>query len=106
MWLKHNCTIKEEFLVQAETLTKRFEEKGYSRDFLKNTLDEIIVMERRDLLKEKPPCEDRVPSVPFISTYSVQHMNVKTLLNKNWHILGNYQILNAVLSDKPQVIFP
>lgn len=91
--------------MQAETLPMHFAEKGYSKDLLRNTLEEVAGMDRGDLLKQKPAHTDRVPSVPFITTYSMQHMNVKKLINKHWHILGNDHTLKAVLPDKPQVIY-
>lgn len=40
MRLKRNCTEQEEFLVQAETLTQRFLEKGYLMKSLSDTLDQ------------------------------------------------------------------
>lgn len=37
-----------------------------------HTLEEVSNIERSALLKQKPLHTDRVPSVPFITTYSVQ----------------------------------
>lgn len=106
MRLKLNCTSKDKFLIQTDVLTSRFVEKGYSRDSLKNTQEEVICMHRRELLREKSLQGGSMSGsvVPFITTISVQHMNVKKMMRKQ-HILKNDQIFNPVLPDKPQVVY-
>lgn len=104
---KRNCTETSDFLIQANTLTNRFLNKGYSNESLQTTLNQVSLMHRKDLLKEKSLVEriNKAPSVPFITTFSVQHQTIKYLIYKHWHILGNDSILNTVLPTKPQVIY-
>lgn len=91
--------------MQADILTKRLKKKGYASDSLKNTLEGIKVMDRGDLLRDKPPCKDKVSMVPFITIYSVQHTSIRNLIMKHWHILNNDPLLPTVLLDRPQVIY-
>lgn len=91
--------------MQADVLMKRFIEKGYVNDILKNTLEDIKVMDRGHLLRDKPPRKDQVSMVPFITTYSVQHTSTRNLIRKHWHILNNDPVLFTVLPDMPQVIY-
>lgn len=91
MRLKHNCTEPNEFLTQADVLTNRFVEKGYSLESLQVTLGQVAQMNRADLLSDRPPDErrDTPPTVPFITTFSTQHFNTKNLIQKHCHILCN-----------------
>lgn len=105
MLLKCNCTNNEELLTQAAVLTQRFEEKVYNRDSLSTVLEETNLLDRQDLLRVKPPRENQVSQVPFITTYSVQHKSIKNLINKHWHIINNDQILRTVLPNRPQMVY-
>lgn len=79
MRLKRNCTEPEEFLVQAETLTQRFLDKGYPKKSLSDTLNQVMLLDRADLLKERSSKQvmDNVFKTPFITSFSNQHQNVK-----------------------------
>lgn len=103
--LKRNCSDHEEFLAQADVLIGRFLEKGYSEVSLKTTLDEVATLDRRTLLNHKVPNMDRAPSVPFITTYSLQHRNVARLVKKYWHVLQNDHVLGTILPAKPQMVY-
>lgn len=105
--LRRNCSDPHQFLVQAGVLTGRFLEKGYQKEFLADTLDLVNATKREDLLVEREPCEGGFSSmgVPFITSYSLQHRNIRKLIDKHWHIATNDAFLKDVLPDRPQVIF-
>lgn len=106
-YMRHNCTEYNEFLVQAEILTQRFLEKGYSIESLTDTFNQVKQISRADLLIEKPPDQRRDISFknPFITCFSNQHRNIKHIINKHWHILGNDRVLNTILPVKQQPPF-
>lgn len=108
MRLKRNCTEPEEFLVQAGTLTYRFLDKRHSKESLFDTLNQVMLLDRADLLKEISQGQggDNVFKTPFITSFSNQHQNINHFINKHWHILGNNRILNTILPVKPWVVFP
>lgn len=103
--LKRNCSNHAEFLAQADILMKRFLEKGYVETSLRNTLDEVAEIDRCTLLEIKKPHRERVPTIPFITTYSSQHNSIAKLLKKHWHVLKNDHVLGPILPAKPQVIY-
>lgn len=107
MMLKLNCTDSEQFLTQDEVLTQKFLDKGYTKEALSDTLDQVRLMDRAELLKVRPPLQeggDKI-GVPFITNFSNQHHSIKHIVNKHWHILGNDRLLKTILPPKPQVVF-
>lgn len=70
--LKHNCTNQTTFLEQAQILTQRFVEKGYSMQSLGTTLDVVNNTNRVDLLRENTDGGKKKYSFknPFITNYS------------------------------------
>lgn len=69
--LRRNCSDHGEFLVQADVLIRRFLEKGYPEASLRSALDGVVLLDRSVLLRNRAPNQDRVPSIPFITTYSI-----------------------------------
>lgn len=61
-------------------------------------MDQVKLVDRADLFKDSF-------KNPFITNFSNQHQNIKHIVNKHWHILGNDRILNTFLPAKPQVVF-
>lgn len=51
------------------------------------------------------PNANRAPSIPFVTTYSIQHRTVGHMIKKLWHILTNDLTLNTILRAKPQVVY-
>lgn len=54
MRLKRNCTKSSEFLMQAEILTQRFLDEGYTQESLSDTVRQVMLIDRTDLLRERP----------------------------------------------------
>lgn len=48
---------------------------------------------------------DLANGVPFITTYSLQHKNIKQMLSRHWHIVNNDRILKGIFPDRPHVVF-
>lgn len=107
MRLKHNCTKTEDFRRQANVLTNRFLEKGYSAWALEQRMVEVEQLYRDQLLVERPMRDGGQSKFawPFIMGHSHQHYLIKKLVYKHWHIIKNDLILGPILPDKPQVVF-
>lgn len=104
---RRKCTRVDDFNIQANILTNRFIEKGYSFDVLSQTLSKVQELDREQFMVEKPKMtnEETNFSWPFITGYSHQHYMIKKLVCKHWHILKNDHILGSTLPDRPQVVF-
>lgn len=107
MQLRRNCTEIEEYKAQAEILTKRFVEKGYSFELLNSSAFSARI-ERCSLLVEKSKSANNTsngPALPIITSYSMQHQLVRHLIRKHWHILHNDKVLGLALPVRSQVVY-
>lgn len=62
-------------------------------------------LDRASLLCDKVTDTDEKISVPFITTFSIQHQSIKRLIQKHWHVLESDQLLATVLPSRPQIVF-
>lgn len=51
--LRTNCSVNNEYLKQAQWMGKRFEDKGYSKEFIDNKILEVNQVSREILIQDK-----------------------------------------------------
>lgn len=104
--LRRNCSDITTFDEQASILMDRFIEKGYDRASLSLAVKTARDRDRLSLLSDIPQHNAIVSdAVPFITTYSVQHRDIKQLIQKHWHLLGSDRVLSSILPVRPRVVF-
>lgn len=91
---------------QAQSLKLRFVEKGYLPSIIDEEINNVSLLDRQKLTTEQPK---RVPDTKFkwsfVTQFSVQHKQVKGILNRHWNVLKNDPRLGPVLPDKAGVIY-
>lgn len=101
MRLRRNCTEVESFDSQALVVSNRFVEKGYDQTLLFQLVNSTRETERASRTKTS---SDKF-SLPFVTTFSVQHQSIKRLIRKHWHVLASDQVLAPILPERPHIVF-
>ncbi|CAJ0955116.1 unnamed protein product [Ranitomeya imitator] len=102
--IKRICSNNDSFKAQAEALSTRFVNRGYSKRCIKRGWKKANSTRREDLLQ--PRIKSQVDSkVRFISTYSDKWPNVKQALNKYWPMLTTDRTLTKYLSEQPSITY-
>ncbi|XP_077125567.1 uncharacterized protein LOC143782231 isoform X2 [Ranitomeya variabilis] len=91
-------------LCEAESLSMRFHDRGYSRRSIKRGLHKATRMTRSTLMnpKMKPPTEQKVR---FISTYTEQWSEMRNALKKFWPLLQTDKDLKRYLPNHPSITY-
>lgn len=104
--IRRNCTDLPEFFVQANTLKSKFVEKGYLPNVIDDEILRVSLLDRSNLTSVQPK---RTPDTKFkwsfTTQFSVQHKQVKDILNHHSKILKSNPYLGPVLPDKAGVIY-
>lgn len=98
MRLRHMCTTREDFEVQAGLLQDWFLTRGYSQSLLKRAYQNARKEDRHHLLyknivKNPAPYQPYSPAEPTrgILTYSSQHQPITDIIEKYWFLLARIQ---------------
>lgn len=85
--MRRNRTELSDYKVQAQILKGRLVEKGYVAETLEDVIEQVGMIERSSLLEEKNrgADNDKIFSVPFITTFSTQHYLIKNIIRKHWY---------------------
>lgn len=98
--LRRNCTDVDTYVVQASILKQRFIEKGYDELSLNSEIQQVAMVNRCSLLTPKPPREsDNTYKCSMLTTFFVQHKEIKNIINRRWGILKNDHILETLLPE-------
>lgn len=104
--MRCNCTEVVDNRAQAEVLKGRLVEKGCISDSLQDIIEQFGTIDRSTLLEGgSRKQETGTPLVPFITTLSTQHYQIKNIIRKHWHLLGNVRVIKTILPTNPEVIF-
>lgn len=95
----------ETFDSQAAVLSDRFIENGYDQTPLSQLVRSTRETERASLLGDRVGVTADKVSLPFFTTFTIQHQSIKRLIQKHWHILESDQLLSTVLPARPQIVF-
>ena len=85
-------------------MTNRFLERGYSHSKVNLALQRAVNTNRADLLKDKPPATDP-PRMCFVTEYNHCATEIKSCINKHWHILQAEPTLRDVCANQPRFAF-
>lgn len=105
--MRHNCIEIDDYRAQAGVLKDRHVEKGYDSNSLQNIIEQVGTIDRSSLLGEgtRKPNKGGAPLVPFITTFSTQHNQIKRIIRNHWHLLSNGRVIKTFLPTNPQVVF-
>lgn len=95
-----------DFLSKSQTLKLRFMEKGYKPLELDADIQAVSGVDRNSLLADCPKVQrENHFKWSFFTSYSIQHNEIKKILNKHWKVLLNDRVLGLVLPDRTGIIF-
>ena len=101
--LKRICSTTEEYEKHTENLKKQLIKKGYPETMVNEEIQKATNQDRTRLLnKEKIETGNHLN---LCVTYSKTIPNIKTILEKHWHILSVSPELKKVFENKPLLNF-
>ena len=101
--LKRICSTTEEYEKHTENLKKQLIKKGYPETMVNEEIPKATNQDRTRLLnKEKTETGNHLT---LCVTYSKTIPNIKTTLEKHWHILNVSPELEKVFENKPLLNF-
>lgn len=104
--VKRNCTSYMDFQEEADKLTERFLERGYTKSSLRKAFNRVKKIERHNLIfkpKKIQPGSQDMPRI--ILTYTNEHESIRKILQKNWSILTNDTTLKQLVPSRPLITF-
>lgn len=104
--LRMNCANLDTFKNQANVLRQRFLDKGYDQGEVNLDLSRVLQIERSALLVDKPrrdPDESLKWSV--LTSFSVQHKQIKSIIEHHWNVLRKDRILGTLLPERAKVTY-
>ena len=81
------CTHKKDYFTNTDLMIRHFITRGYPMKLLIKAQKDAAALNRVDLLKQKP--KSNVETIPFITTYSPAHQEIKSILNTSLFLLDN-----------------
>ena len=101
--IKCVCSTFDEYKKHSNDLVKRFVEKGYKENIIRNQTEKVDNFERSTLLNK--PNAVRKNVIPFSVTYSPHLPNIREIINKHWHILNINNTFGNVFKATPIIAF-
>ena len=105
MRLQRNCSSVTEFQAQADIIVDRFKEKGYKEAHLAKLKDEVLNMDRNNMLSLNKKNKNSKTDVAFITGFNSQYKDFEHIIKKYWPILQEDHALTKVLGKKPSSIY-
>lgn len=65
--LRRNCSDDKEYLIQTHWIGKRFEDKGYNKQFIEEKIQEVYEIPRNLLIQDKNKDSKLNNDVPLIT---------------------------------------
>lgn len=99
--LRRICSGEDVFKKQTSELCKRLKARGYKNKCLARAYNNNINKFRQQLLfkLKSPPTSSETTC--FITMYSVQHADVRTILQRHWHFMLADSCLKLHISKDP-----
>ncbi|CAJ0968367.1 unnamed protein product [Ranitomeya imitator] len=100
------CSDPGAFERQCQDLTRRFEDRGYSRRMIRRGYKRALSTTRDQLLYGggKTVTNEDKSQVRFISSYNGEWNNLKDIIGKHWGVLLTDPVLKQVLPSSPQYV--
>ena len=101
--IKRMCSTQNEFEKHSSNLLQQRKKKGYHHDTLKKQIEKARVQERTLLLNKNP--EEVKQSIPISITYNRTLPNIKSIVDKHWHVLQVNPELKERFQSSPIIAF-
>ena len=101
--IKIICSTQNKFEKHSSNLLQQLKKKGYHHDTLKEQTEKARVQERTLLLNTNP--EEVKQSIPISITYNQTLPNIKSIVDKDWHVLQVNPELQERFQSSPIIAF-
>lgn len=102
--LRRNCSTNEDFQREADLLTIRLLNRGYTKSSLKKAFNRVKLTNRQDLIfRTKKQSKDDT-TIRIIMRFSNEHA-VRKIISKYWSILTEDPIVKGLVTSKPQITY-
>lgn len=102
--LRRNCTNQSTFIEQETRIGEKFIHKGYNENFIEEKINEVLHIQRDDLIKDKQR-KVKYQEVPKIIDYNTQHQQVERIFKKHWSLLLADDQLWTILPRIPNFVY-
>ena len=101
--IKRVCSSFDEYKKHSNDLVKRFVEKGYKENIIRNQIRKVDNLERSTMLNKTNAVRKYV--ITLSVTYSRTLPNIREIINNHWHILNINNTFGNVLKVTPVIAF-
>ena len=103
MRIKRICTSTKEYKTHCTTTRQKLVEKRYNAYLIKEQIERIDCLDRELLIIENKPKKSKI--IPLSVTYNKNLPNIKSILDKHWHILKCNDQHEQIFKENPIIAF-
>ena len=101
--IKRICTSTEEYKTHCTALRQQLVEKRYNANLIKEQIERVDCLDRELLIIENKPKKSKI--IPLSVTYNKNLPNIKSILDKHWHILKSNNQHEQIFKENPIIAF-
>ena len=98
------CSDIDDFKVHAKKMKKHFLSRGYDEKHLDRTIENVKIMERVDLLRDRD-LQKKDPHTVLVCTWHPKLRRAPSILHQNYNILNADIKLNKIFEEKSIIAF-
>jgi len=102
--IRRICSDTNDFLKHSKHMMDQFVKRGFSLKILQKTLEEILKIDREELLSETKPKTKDQQSI-FICTWHPKLKNISSIFRKHFNIIEQDHQLRKVFTTPPFIAF-
>ena len=102
IWLRRICSRKLDYLLNSETLCKKFIERGFHEKEFKKTIKSVAKMDRIKLFWDRIR-ENKDSQTILVSTWDPKLSATPSTLKNNFHLISSDPKLSKIFKQKPTV---
>lgn len=103
MRLNRNCTEESDYKEQASMIGQRFIQKGYKESFIRQQIEDVDIMNRADLIKER--IDNYQENILIVLSHGAQHKKIEKAFRKHWPVLTLDKHLQQILPTHPKFTY-
>ena len=102
--IRRICSEKSEYFRNSKILSKFFLKRGYSEKAVQTAIDEVALIERKELLHERQRVSKEAQTI-FVADWHHLLSKIPIFLKQNFHIIENDPELGNIFKNRPMVAF-
>lgn len=103
--LKRICDSENSFELHSMDMYKRFQNRGYNKKILDNSLTKVNNIQRKDLLRKTWSQQKNSNKLFFSTPFGDLSYKIKNIIKKNWSILQSDPNISPLFQERPLFAF-